>query len=59
MVPEVSVLMEFARPNASAPTRIVFPMKYAKVEYVKEFAATTISAEITKFALIECASKVA
>jgi hypothetical protein len=56
-VPEVCALMEFARPNASAPTRIVFPMKYAKVEYVKEFAATTINVEITKFALIECASK--
>ena len=56
-MPEVSVLMEFALPNVLAPTRIVFPMKYAKVEYVKEFAATTINVEITKFALIECASK--
>lgn len=49
---KVSVL-----PNVSPLTRIVCPMKFARKESARGFAAATNSVEIAKFALTECVSK--
>ena len=56
---EAYALMVFVSQNVPAQLEIVCPMKFAKTEFAKEFAAITNSVQITKFALIECVLTVA
>ena len=51
----VCVLMACVRPNASALSKIVFQIKYAKKESVRGFVAPEINVETSKFVSIECA----
>ena len=54
---EAFVVMEFVPQNVSAQTKTVCPMKSARMESVKEFAAALINVETTKSVSIECVSR--
>ena len=57
MVKEAFALMESVLPNVSHLIKIVCLTKFANKEFVRGFAAATISVEIVKFVLIGCALK--